>query len=465
MRPVPTPCVGSAKTPASFESAGYRDSVNQFPSLRVRTVRLEPGTLRQLWRYSDPHSPLVFLRNGDGIVGSGQILCRREFFGPDRIREAADAWSKLTSFAEVKDRAKVPGSGLVGFGAFAFSENSQQASVLIVPSLIVGRRDGIEFVTAITADSTKPDASLRDPAPLGPDERAVFETGEMDVVQHQQAVDHVVDLIGSGVLSKLVLARDLIAKLPEWTDRRHLIGRLAETYPDCWNYSVDGLTGASPETLVRVRGREVRARVLAGTAPRGLEEHIDRDIAEQLKSSPKNQQEHRFAVESALHALSSLNDYTDPGDSLTASPEPFLLALPNVWHLASDIRGTLPLDHTVLDLVQALHPTAAVGGTPRKAALEAIDRIEPFDRRRYAGPVGWIGAKGDGEWAIALRGAEIDPDGTTTAYAGGGIVATSVAADEFRETEWKLRPLQDALSSGLIDPYGDALFTDFGTGV
>lgn len=415
------------------------------PRLRARTIRLDAGIAPPLERFADPRAPLVWLRRGEGIVGSGPIRWRGEFGGAARVLDAADAWRELVASAEIEDAAGVPGSGLAAFGAFAFAAGSAQASVLEVPATIVGLREGVAFVTAITADGSDPEPALPEAAAAGPDPRTAFRDGAMTADRHRRAVDHAIDLINEGALSKLVIARDLAGRLPEDADLRHLVGRLAVAYPACWTYAVDGLVGASPEMLVRVLGRGVAARVLAGTAPRGDSPESDAAAARALRASAKNRAEHAFAVDSALASLRELDAHDDPERGLTASPEPFLLELPNVWHLASDVRGTLPKGRTVLELVAALHPTAAVGGTPREAAIDAIARLEPFDRRRYAGPVGWLSASGDGEWAIALRGAEIGPDGGVTAYAGGGIVATSDPADEFSETEWKLRPLLETL--------------------
>lgn len=417
------------------------------PRLRARTIRLDADVAPPLLRFADPGAPLAWLRRGDGLVGAGELAWRGEFRGERRIPEAAEAWRALVAAAEIDDAVGVPGSGLAAFGAFAFAPDSAAASVLAVPSTIVGVRNGVAFVTAVTADGSAPEPALPPARDEGPDARTGFRDGAMTADRHRRAVDHAVDLINAGALSKLVLARDVRGAIRPDADRRRILGRLVDAYPECWGYAVDGLIGASPETLVRVVDRCVTARVLAGTAPRGDDEASDREVERALFASPKNRQEHAFAVESAIASLSELDGaHGEPGDGLTASHAPFLLRLPNVWHLASDLRGTLPPGRTVLELVEALHPTAAVGGTPRATACDTIARLEPFDRRRYAGPVGWLSSSGDGEWAIALRGAEVSDDGAVTAYAGGGIVATSDPAEEFSETQWKLRPILDALA-------------------
>ena len=184
----------------------------------------------------------------------------------------------------------------------------------------------------------------------------------------------------------------------------------------------------------------VSARVLAGSAARGSDERSDEDSATALATSPKDQDEHQFAVQNVLASLRSHSP------NVTASEMPFTLKLPNLWHLASDVEGELTDGSTSLDLISALHPTAAVAGTPTAEALRLIEELEPFDRGRFAGPVGWVGADGDGEWAVALRSAQVDPDGTVTAYAGAGIVAGSVPERELLETRLKFRPIVEALA-------------------
>ncbi|BDZ45604.1 hypothetical protein GCM10025866_15130 [Naasia aerilata] len=154
--------------------------------------------------------------------------------------------------------------------------------------------------------------------------------------------------------------------------------------------------------------------------------------------SAKDLDEHEYAVVSVLSALAPFVH------DVWASPAPFPLRLPNVWHLASDVEGQLAGGTSVLRLLEALHPTAAVAGSPTDEALDLIRELEPFDRGRYAGPVGWVDAAGDGEWAVALRSAQVEADGRVTAYAGAGIVAGSDPDRELAETSLKLRPITDA---------------------
>src|SRR5690606_20311160 len=245
--------------------------------------------------------------------------------------------------------------------------------------------------------------------------------------------------------------RELIGSIPAGADLRRFVRTLASEYPDTWAFAVDGLIEASPETLVTVHDGVATARVLAGTIGRGPDADADTAASAHLASSTKDLDEHRYAVQSVLTAL------RPHARALAASEQPFMLKLPNLFHLATDVEGELSDGSSALDLVGALHPTAAVAGTPTDVALEAIRRLEPFDRGRYAGPVGWVDAAGNGEWAIALRCAQFGDttarhfasyaDSTpVTAYAGAGIVAGSDPETELLETRVKFRPVVDALA-------------------
>jgi len=415
--------------------------------LIVRTVAVDET--EPLIPRTDPRNPLVWLRRGEGVVGLGEVL-RIETSGEHRIEDAAAAWTSIAAAADLDDRVGLPGTGLVAFGAFAFAAHSAATSVLIVPELILGRRDGRSWITRIAlADSAdgralaaaggdEASALLPVPAPKRRVPRVAFQPGRLTPDDYETAVAEAVRRIDAGELEKVVLARDLIGQLDEDAGLRATINRLAEDYPDTWVFAVDGLIGASPETLVRVDHGTVSARVLAGTAPRGAGEASDRDHAAQLAASEKNLAEHALAVASAVQRLAPHTRRLD------SSPEPFTLQLPNLWHLATDLKGTLGDGSTSLDLVRAVHPTAAVAGTPRRIALDTLAELEGFDRGRYAGPVGWVDGEGDGEWAIALRCAQVDGDGTVTAYAGCGIVHDSVPAEELAETEMKFRPIVEA---------------------
>jgi menaquinone-specific isochorismate synthase len=407
-------------------------------SLVAETVPIDDP--RQLLPLADTANPLFWVRKGYGIVGIGEAL-RLEFSGPDRITDAAAAWREVAAAATVSDAVRRPGTGLVAFGTFAFDDESSATSVLIVPRTIVGRQAGYNFVTRIRP-SDEPDARTSSVSSnatgYGPEYRIQLQPGAQSAEGFRASVEAAVAHIRAQDLSKVVLARDIVGHLPAEADLRRVLYDLALGYPDCWTYSVDGFIGSSPETLVRVDHGSVSARVLAGTISRGPDADSDHDQAVALATSPKDQDEHQFAVQSVLQALRPHSPH------LSTSEVPFTLKLPNLWHLATDVEGRLSDGASSLDLVAALHPTAAVAGTPTPAALELIRELEPFDRGRYAGPVGWVDAAGDGEWAVALRCAQVTDDGDITAYAGCGIVADSDSEKELLETRMKFRPVVEA---------------------
>lgn len=390
-----------------------------------------------------PEQQLLWLRKGEGFAGFGTAL-RWEFGGANRMTEAAAAWRQLAARATVSDEVGLPGTGLVAFGAFAFSDTSPVRSVLIVPEVVIGRRGGRGWMTRISSAAAPPASAPPASAPLAHVPAAPtairFEPGELTPDAYLAAVRLAVERIRGEKFEKVVLARDLVGRLPEDRGIGSALEALAAGYPDCWTFAIDGFFGSSPETLVKVQDGTVSARVLAGSGARGTDAGLDVEASVALATSAKDQDEHEYAVQSVLAALRPHS----PG--VTASDVPFTLRLPNLWHLASDVEGALADDSGSLDLVAALHPTAAVAGTPTPDAVAAIEDLEPFDRGRYAGPVGWIGADGDGEWAIALRCAQVEPDGVIRAFAGAGIVSDSIPEHELAETTMKFRPIVEAFA-------------------
>lgn len=388
--------------------------------------------LGPLIKLLDAHEPLMFVRKGQGIAGIGEAL-RLEFTGPDRMTDAAAAWRSLVASARIDDHVGLPGSGLVAFGSFAFSEHSAATSVLIVPELVIGRRDDHTWVTRIATDRALPT-----PTPFGDEYRIKLLPGAMSDDAYVAAVGRALEAIRAGEVRKVVLARDLIGRLPEGADLRRVLAELSLGYPDTYTYAVNGFIGSSPETLVKVDHGTVSARVLAGSIARGRSAEADHEAAVTLATSTKDLDEHQYALASVVTALAPHSS------GLTTSEFPFALKLPNLWHLASDVQGDLVDGSSSLDLIAALHPTAAVAGTPTDAALALIHELEPFDRGRYAGPIGWVSASGDGEWAVALRSAHVSSTGRITAYAGAGIVAGSSGEKELAETVMKFRPIVEA---------------------
>lgn len=384
-------------------------------------------------------TPVTWLRHGEGLVGWG-VAAQVRTHGATRFSDADKWWTELTSRAEVHDEVNEPGTGLVAFGSFAFAD-SPGHSTLVVPSVVVGRRGALTWCTTVTVAGA-PSAPTADVSPVLAPVDVTFADGSLDGESWMGVVADAVTRIEAGDLEKVVLARDLLATAEHGIDVRWPLGRLARDYASCWTFHVDGMFGATPEMLVRRERGLVTSRVLAGTIRRTGDDERDLALAATLARSSKDLEEHEYAVRSVADAL-------EPHCSSMNVPEaPFVLHLPNVMHLATDVNGVVHDAATVssLRLAEALHPSAAVGGTPTQTAVDLIAQIERMDRARYAGPVGWIGADGDGEWGIALRSAQVEGD-SVRLFAGCGIVADSDPAAELAESQAKFVPVRDSLTA------------------
>jgi menaquinone-specific isochorismate synthase len=379
-----------------------------------------------------PNGVLCWVRDGEGLVAWGEVarVCTA---GPDRFVRSEIWWRLFCTQLDIHDEVGLPGSGPVAFTSLAF-DDWPGSSVLVVPRVVVGRRDGLTWVTEIeTGASTEPVIPVTRPTGLR------YSDGQLPVTAWRDTVARAVSRMRRGASpAKVVLAHDLLAVADEPLDPRFLLHGLASRYPSCWTFAVDGLVGATPELLLRRRGREVHSQVLAGTAwpHEGADAGV---LAAELLASEKDRDEHRYAVVSLAEALR-------PYCRTLAVPDaPTVLSLRNVLHLATEVRGFLRRPDTpLLALADAVHPTAAVGGTPTADAVRAIDELEAMDRGRYAGPVGWVDAAGNGELGIALRCAEV-VGRAARLFAGCGIVAGSDPDSEVAEAAAKLVPIRDAL--------------------
>lgn len=376
-----------------------------------------------------PDAVYSWVREDEGLIGWGEVA-RVHTSGATRFADAAAWWEQFCRQVQVDDEVGLAGTGPVAFTSLAFADEPG-SSVLVVPRVVVGRRAGVTWITEIGADASE------DRRPVAAPRRLRYSADSHPVTRWRGAVAGAVQRIRSGELTKVVLARDLIAESDEPLDQRFVLTRLAHRYPQCWTFAVDGLVGATPELLVRKQGTAVSSRVLAGTTwPR--EGSTPEQLAAELMASAKNVGEHGYAVTSLLEALRTVCDPV-----IEAPIE--VLQLRNVAHLSTTVTGRLRAGSTgLLALAAVLHPTAAVGGTPNAAALELITELEDMDRGRYAGPVGWVDAHGDGELGLALRSAEI-VGSQARLFAGVGIVAESDPDEEIAETDAKFAAVRDAL--------------------
>lgn len=377
-------------------------------------------------------SSLAWVRDGEGLVGWGEVARIRVGPGTDRFARAERELRELLAGAEISDAVGVPGSGPVAFGSFTFDPRTG-GSVLVVPRIVLGRRGGRAWLTTIGDGN-----GLTGIQPVSVPADVQWGDGALSPPAWMRAVERAVATVHAQRLRKVVLSRDVRATAAEPMDPRALLHRLTRRFPECYAFSCAGLIGATPELLIRRDGDRVASQVLAGTTRRGNDPGEDDRLGRALLDSAKDVEEHEVAVASVRAALAPRCA------ELTVDPQPSLLVLANVQHLATSVAGRLAHDASALEVAAALHPTAAVCGTPTDEALNLIRQLEGMERGRYAGPVGWLDGRGNGEWGIALRCAELDGMHARL-FAGNGIVAGSDPATELAETQAKLRAMQEAL--------------------
>ena len=379
----------------------------------------------------------AWIRSGDGLIGFGEYR-KIEISGADRFKQARTWWNQQLSEFKIQNNVHGSGTGPILFTSFSFDPH--QSSVLVIPEIVLAKKGNKSWVTWI-GDTRQPDFSrIQSTVPSG---EISWDGGSISEDQWRKQVTFAVKSIKEGRLEKVVLARDQIARSDQPINTRSILQRLEIDYPSTWLFLVDGLIGATPELLVRLSKSLVTSRVLAGTIQKTGNEDRDLALAASLAKSSKDLEEHEYAVRSVADAL-------EPFCSSTNVPEsPFVLHLSNVMHLATDVTGVLNDSATQADvftLIEQLHPTAAVCGTPTEVAKQLINDLEKMNRGRYAAPVGWIDANGDGEIAIALRcGLLLEDKKSMRIFAGCGIVAGSDPETEFAESQAKLMPMRTAL--------------------
>jgi menaquinone-specific isochorismate synthase len=393
-------------------------------------------------------SPLATATLVDLAGGSGTLMVRRGR-GVAGLGSAArvpidEAVTTLAAIEHDDRRPSAgrsgPGTGPIAIGSLDFLPGA--AADLCIPSVLVaddgtGRR-------RLTVIDTDPDVVLREwrPEDPAPPAAARFDVAPaLDVDHYLAAVAAARDAVRAGRLDKAVIARPVTVTSDRPMDIHAIGRRLATTFADTYRFSIDGFVGASPELLVEVEGSAVRSQPLAGTTRTTGDPDTDARLAAELMASPKNQIEHRAAIEMVRDTLLPWCSWLD------WTPEPSIVKVANVQHLGSLAEGVLGEPRpSVIELLRALQPTPAVGGHPRDVALDLIAAVEGFERGRYGGAIGWVDGTGDGTWAVALRCADFSDDRRTARLvAGGGIVADSDPHAELAETQAKLQAMLGAI--------------------
>jgi menaquinone-specific isochorismate synthase len=382
-----------------------------------------------------------------GLAGRG-VAARIEL--PGGLDDAGAVEQAAGTLAAIGRDGELTGAGTgpVALGALPFLRDVP--ATLVVPRVVVGQHEGQAWITTIAGpDEGQATAELArrmaadalggftDPG-QAPSQFTL--TSVMDHDAWSQLVAGAITRVQDGEFGKVVLSRqvDVTANRPFVIP--DVLSRLIALYPTCMIFRIGGFIGASPELLIERRGDRVASHPLAGTIGRSGDLATDEALISGLIASPKQRREHAYVIEDLRRCLGPVCTDLDIPD------KPTVLELRNVCHLATRLTGVLSTRPapSALELVARVHPTPAVGGTPTAAAVTYIGEVEGYDRGRYAGPVGWMDASGDGSWAIGLRSAEVDGD-RATLYAGVGLVDGSRPGSELEETQLKLQALLAAM--------------------
>jgi isochorismate synthase len=388
---------------------------------------------RPLSAFVDHLPDLNDVAGGDGMlfVRDGVGLAARGVAARVAIDDAVDLLASIDHDSTVDDAAPL------ALGNVPFIPGADGS--LIVPEVVVVKRHDRAWVTAIDGADVAT-ALTPGPDPLPSSASWAIES-IVDEEVYLRAVTAARDAVRGGELTKAVIARPIRVSSTTPIDVHAVLRRLKASFGSSYRYSIDGFVGASPELLVEVDGAVVRSHPLAGTTRRSGDVDTDRRLAEELQASEKNQIEHRVVIDDVHDRLLPWASYLD------WEPEPSIVKVANVQHLGTRMEGMLSQPGpTVVELVRALCPTPALGGHPRDAAIELIRSVEGFERGRYGGAVGWVDAKGDGTWAVAIRCAEFSDDRRSARLvAGGGIVADSEPLAELAETQAKFQAMLSAI--------------------
>ncbi len=434
-------------------------------SVSIATPPFDPVAL---FERTDAEERSLWEQPGErfSLVGVGAAV-RWSGSGDSRFDQATTFWRRLRADAVVEASEPCPLAAPVALAGFAFDPNGAEdaawehfpSALLVVPRILFVSKDDTSSLivsTLVTPESdlaSEVETLLAELAALTmmsgngvsaqPAVHAVAATADEREDAWRADVAAIVDEIEAGAVQKLVLARSVEATAPAPIAPGPVLRRLREQYDHCTIFAFargeSCFLGATPERLVRLDRRIVRADSLAGSAARGVTDEEDRSLGAALLADTKERNEHALVVEALREMLAPLTS------GLNVPQEPRLMRMANVQHLHTPLEGTLAADSHILELVERLHPTPASGGFPKESALALLRTHEPFDRGWYAGPVGWIDGQGGGEFAVAIRSALLRRN-EARLYAGCGIVAGSDPEREYEESCLKLRPMLWALN-------------------
>jgi len=468
----PTENASPASLAAFFErcrDAARRDQHAKLVSISVTVDALDPlAVLESIYEPGQLHYYAENPRLETAIAGAEAVVVH-ESSGPDRFVRA-QAWIDQTlEHTLAVGAVEAPFGGPHFFASFAFQDvvepgEAFPAARVFVPRWQVARAG--ETTTAVANVLVSPDADLaaltervwrahrkfsvfdyaEEPKPVTAEPAPSRSVQSCEIGDYRASVARALERIGRGEFQKIVLARAKDLTMEQPLHPLRVLNDLRQRFPDCYSFSVgDGrgrsFIGASPERLVRVSRGVLETEALAGSARRGGSASEDAALANALLRSEKDLREQRLVLESIARRLAPLGITVDP------AAKPSLRRLANVQHLSTAVHAALPASVRLLDALAVLHPTPAVGGTPRSRVVGQIRELEGFPRGLYAGALGWLNGRGGGEFFVGIRSALIDGC-TARTYAGAGIVAGSTPDQEYAETELKFNALVEALRRG-----------------
>jgi menaquinone-specific isochorismate synthase len=452
---------------ACREAAG-NDGQDKIASISLRVKHIDPLAVLDSIYEGEAHHYYMENRFQGWALAGAEAVVSRTWNGPDRFRAARDFAQELIRNTIAIGDMSLPFSGPLFFGGFSFFDEMESdhasfpAAMLFVPQWQVAK-DGKNYVAVANA-LVGPDTDVksiagriwsahekfttfsydRPPAPPVYHILAEKEVGEDG--SFCRNVTRALEQIEGGAYHKIVLARALDLDFDNPCNPLKILNRLRQDYPSCHCFSLQhengtSFIGATPERLVSVRDGQFQTEAIAGSAARDEDAGVDARLAGELLNSEKDLREHQLVVDSICKRLAAFDV------DVKLEPEPGLLVLSNVQHLHTPISGDLPQGSHILDMVECLHPTPAVGGTPREAVVADISQWEPFSRGLFAGITGWFDSRGNGEFAVGIRSALTRGSGARL-YAGAGIVKGSQPDAEFRETSIKMEALLRCIRGG-----------------
>jgi menaquinone-specific isochorismate synthase len=409
---------------------------------------------RFFWK--DPASQTI-------VVGIGKIMQIQSDQSTDRFFHVEAKWKQLLEDAIIEGKFAVQGVGPTLFGGFSFDPLKPKTdlwskfneSLFYLPKYMLSIINGETYLTTNIICSKDDNETLAEKTIQERNVLLSMQTqtvptktnppvliDELDADEWKSSVERVVDELKDGSLKKVVLARELRLT---FTDKilvepvlNHLLKEQAESYIFAFEVNGDCFVGASPERLVKKTGNAILSTCLAGSIARGKSEEEDESLGRELLDDQKNRIEHQYVVDMIKTALK------EHCSKIDIPNQPELMKMRYIQHLYTPVTGVGKKNTSLLQIVDDLHPTPALGGMPKQQAVEKIRHVEKLDRGFYAGPIGWLDANGDGEFAVAIRSGLIQGK-EASLFAGCGIVENSNAESEFIETRIKFRPMLHAL--------------------